>query len=62
MALSRNLWIDPGEGSGFEIANDDVETDPYDFGGAVTVFTLAEAGIRGGRVLIFSLKPLTTCR
>jgi len=58
-ALSRNFWIDPGEDigstgfTGFEMANEVVETDPFVLGVSMTLFALTEAGIGGGRVLCF---------
>lgn len=57
--------MDPEEGTGstgFETANEVVETDPFVLGVSVTLIILSEAGIGGGRVLVFSVKSLTTCR
>lgn len=66
-ALSRNLWIDIGEDTGFETVNDnddddDLDIDPFDLGTSMTGFILAEEGIGRGAVLVFSDKSLTTCR
>ena len=50
--------MDPEEGTGstgFETANEVVETDPFVLGVSVTLIILTEAGIRGGRVLVFCL-------
>lgn len=44
------------------MASEVVETDPFVLGVSMTLFTLTEAGIGGGRVLFFLVKSLTTCR
>lgn len=62
-ALSRNLWMGSGEGTSFEMANEVMETDPFVLVvSSVTLVILTGSGIGGGKVLICSVKSLTTRR